>query len=125
MPTIVRKSFPSFVETRREIYSTVTWHVRSHTWNPPTDVFETEDRFIVRLEIAGVQEDDVEVAIQDNLLSVSGVRYDSDERKAFHQMEIPFGRFSVLVEIPSKIIVEEASAEYKNGFLIIHIPKEK
>ena len=125
MPTIVRKSFPVLVESRREIYSSVNWHVRSHTWNPPTDVFETVDQFVVRLEIAGIEEDDVEVAIQDNLLSVSGVRYDSEVRKAFHQMEIPFGRFSVLVEIPSKIVVEEASAEHKNGFLIIHIPKEK
>jgi len=53
MPTIVRKSkFDSF-QTRREILHAVSWQVRSHVWSPPTDQYETEEAYVVRVEIAG------------------------------------------------------------------------
>jgi HSP20 family protein len=79
---------------------------------------------VVKIEIAGVKDDDLEVSVQNNVLTVSGARSDSSERRAYHQMEIPFGKFSVVVELPSAVDVEEASAEYKDGFLAIQLPKE-
>lgn len=125
MPTIVRKSQPLIVETRREIYNSIIWHVRSNTWRPPTDMYETEQNVIVKMEIAGMRDEDLEVAIQDNQLLVSGSRADSTERKAYHQMEIPFGKFSVGIELPVQVNSENATAEYKDGFLTIQLPKEK
>ncbi|NTW11934.1 MAG: Hsp20/alpha crystallin family protein [Anaerolineales bacterium] len=125
MPTIVRKTQPLIVETRREIYNSIVWHVRSNTWRPPTDMYETEDNVIVKMEIAGMRDEDLEVALQDNQLSISGTRADSTERKAYHQMEIPFGKFSVGIELPVRVNTESATAEYKDGFLTIQLPKEK
>ena len=125
MPTIVRKSQPLIVETRREIYNSIVWHVRSNTWRPPTDMYETEDNVIVKMEIAGMRDEDLEVALQDNQLLISGSRADSTERKAYHQMEIPFGKFSVGIELPVRVNTESATAEYKDGFLTIQLPKEK
>jgi HSP20 family protein len=125
MPTIVRKLQPVAVETRREIYNSVIWHVRSNVWRPPTDVYETEEIVIVRMEIAGMRDEDLEVAVQDSLLLVSGSRSDSAERKAYHQMEIPFGKFSVSIDLPVQVNTEDAIAEYKDGFLTIQLPKEK
>jgi len=125
MPTIVRKTQPLIVETRREIYNSIVWHVRSNTWRPPTDMYETEDNVIVKMEIAGMRDEDLEVALQDNQLSISGTRADSAERKAYHQMEIPFGKFSVGIELPVRVNTESATAEYKDGFLTIQLPKEK
>lgn len=125
MPTIVRKSHPVIVETRRESYSSVVWHVRPSVWRPPTDMYETEEHVIVRMEIAGMRDEDLEVAVQDNLLLISGSRSDSTERKAYHQMEIPFGKFSVSIDLPAPINTEGATAEYKDGFLAIRLPKEK
>jgi HSP20 family protein len=125
MPTIVRKSQPLIVETRREIYNSIVWHVRSNTWRPPTDMYETEDHVIVKMEIAGMRDEDLEVALQDNQLSISGSRSDSAERKAYHQMEIPFGKFSVSIDLPVRVNTEDATAEYKDGFLTIQLPKEK
>jgi HSP20 family protein len=125
MPTIVRKTQPLIVETRREIYNSIVWHVRSNTWRPPTDMYETEDNVIVKMEIAGMRDEDLEVALQDNQLSISGARADSTERKAYHQMEIPFGKFSVGIELPVRVNTESATAEYKDGFLTIQLPKEK
>jgi HSP20 family protein len=125
MPTIIRRSQPILIETRREIYNSVTWHVRSNVWRPPTDVYESEEYVVVRMEIAGMRDEDLEVVVQDHLLLISGSRSDSTERKAYHQMEIPFGKFSVGVDLPVEVNTENATAEYKDGFLTIQLPKEK
>lgn len=124
MPTIIRKSHSIVVETSRETYNAVAWYVRPSVWRPSTDVYETRENIIVRMEIAGLRDENLEVAVQDNLLMISGSRSDTQERKAYHQMEIPFGRFSIGIELPARINTEKADAEYKDGFLIIRIPKE-
>ena len=113
------------METRREIFTTTTWQVRSNVWRPPTDVYETQTNVIVKMEIAGMRDEDLEVVIQDDLLLITGSRTDSTERKAYHQMEIPFGKFSVGIELTSRVDTENATAEYKDGFLTIQLPKEK
>lgn len=125
MPTIIRKSQPVMIETRREVLNSIIWHVRSNVWRPPTDVYETEDTVIVRMEIAGMRDEDLEVTVQDGLLLISGSRSDSPERKAYHQMEIPYGKFSVGIELTVRVDTETATAEYKDGFLTIRLPKEK
>jgi HSP20 family protein len=123
MPTIIRKSSPTIVEARREVYHAITWHVRASAWNPPTDIYETEECFVVRVEIAGMREDDFEVAVENNMLMISGVRTDLNERRAYHQMEIRFGKFEIAVEIPVPVSLEGATAQYKDGFLMIQLPK--
>jgi HSP20 family protein len=125
MPTIIRKPQTLLVETKRVTFNTVAWHVRSNVWRPPTDVYETETSVIVKIEIAGMRDEDLEVAIQGNLMLISGVRSDSSGRRAYHQMEIPFGKFSVGVELPPSGIIEESTAEYKDGFLTVYLPKKK
>ncbi len=123
MPTIIRKSLPTIIEARREIYHAINWHVHASVWSPPTDIYETEENFIVRVEIAGMREEDFEVAVEHNVLMISGSRPDVNERRAYHQMEIRFGKFEIAVEIPVPVDIEDAAAEYKNGFLVIQFPK--
>jgi len=123
MPTIVRKSHPAVVESRREALTAVSWHVRSNAWKPLTDVYETEGNVFVKMEIAGLRDEDLEVAIQENVLLVNGSRTDLSERRAYHQMEIPFGKFEIAIDLPVKVDVENSRAEYKDGFLTITLPK--
>ena len=123
MPTIVRRSLPTIVETRREIFHTVSWQVRSSLWSPPTDVYETEASFIVRVEVAGMKDEDFEVAIENNVLMISGNRSDLNQRRAYLQMEIRFGKFEIAVEIPVPVEIERSVAEYKDGFLVVQLPK--
>jgi len=125
MPSIVRKSGPALMEYRREMLHAVSWQVRSKVWSPPTDAYETEEDYIVRLEMAGMREDDFEVVLENNTLLISGSRPDLPERRAYHQMEIRFGKFSTAVEIPVPINIDEAIAEYKDGFLVVKLPKAK
>jgi HSP20 family protein len=96
---------------------------RPRVWRPPTDVYEFEDRVIVRVEIAGMQESDFSINLDQNILTINGVRPDKNERRAYHQMEIPFGEFITEVEIHSPIDSDQVNAEYSDGFLIISLPK--
>lgn len=123
MPTIVRKSFSATADTRREILQTISWHVRSNIWSPPTDVYETEEKYVIKVEIAGMRDEDFEVGVENNLLTISGYRSDQSERRAYHQMEIRFGRFELAVEMPVTVDLENATAEYKDGFLMVMLPK--
>ena len=125
MPTIVRKATPTLLENRREILHAVSWQVRSAMWSPPTDMFETDTHYIVRVEIAGMRDEDFEVAVEDNTLSISGFRPDMPERRAYHQMEIRFGKFFTSIGLPGEVNLDRARAKYEDGFLTIQLPKAR
>ncbi|MCU0484907.1 MAG: Hsp20/alpha crystallin family protein [Anaerolineales bacterium] len=98
---------------------------RPRLWRPPTDVFETEDVLIVRVEIAGMRDADFTISLEDRRLLISGNRPDLSERRAYHQMEIPFGEFSTEVELSTPVVPEKVDAVYRDGFLKITLPKAK
>jgi HSP20 family protein len=127
MPTVIRKSETplGLVERRRDLVHAVSWAVRSGVWSPPTDVYEAEDSYIVRVELAGMRESDFEITLEDGFLNISGTRPDVPERRAYQQMEIRFGRFSSVVGLPGPVNVDESRAEYENGFLTVTLPKAK
>ena len=99
--------------------------VRTHIWRPPTDVFETEEAVIVRVEIAGMREDDFSISLSGDQLSVRGNRPDVHERRAYHQMEIFFGEFNTEVKLPAPILADQVVAEDQAGFLRLMFPKDK
>jgi HSP20 family protein len=123
MPTVIRKTVSTTAGGRREVFHAVSWLVSSGAWNPPTDAYETEGAYIVRVEIAGMREDDFEVASEKNVLFISGARLDSSDRRAYHQMEIRFGKFAAAVAVPFPVDVDNARAQYADGFLTVTLPK--
>lgn len=123
MPTIVRKSFSTITENRKEVFHATGWQVRSTVWNPPTDVYETESNLTIRVEVAGMRDEDFDVAIEKNILLIGGTRPDQSERRAYHQMEIMYGKFEIAIQLPLELDVDQARAEYKDGFLTIIFPK--
>jgi HSP20 family protein len=129
MPTVIRKtdSSLSMGERKRDLMRAVTWQVqvRSSAWSPPTDLYETEHDYVVRVEIAGMRDSDFEITFEDGYLVIAGARPDVQERRAYHQMEIRFGRFSVAVGLPGPVDVEHSRAEYLDGFLTVTLPKLK
>ena len=113
-------------ETAAFYYSSLAnWRLTSHPhiWQPPTDVYETEDKFVVIVEIAGMDEEGFSITLDQNILSISGERPDILERKSFHQMEIYFGEFVTEVEFSSPVDPNQPFAEYIRGFLRISLPK--
>jgi HSP20 family protein len=98
---------------------------KSRKWRPPTDVFETPKAIIVRVEIAGMQDGDFSVSIDDRVLSISGVRSDQSEERAYHQMEVRFGEFLTQIELNWAIEAQSVEAVYSEGFLRLVLPKAK
>ncbi len=95
---------------------------RPHVWRPPTDVYETEDAIVVRVEIAGMLENDFSIVLDGRYLSIRGLRSDVPERRAYHQIEIRFGEFATVVELPHEVSVSEIEAVYSSGFLQVRLP---
>lgn len=100
-------------------------NARHHAWRPLTDVFETNDALVVRVEVAGMRESDFSISIVNRKLVIRGSRPDVAERRAYHQMEIPFGDFTTEIDIPFPIVVEEVDAVYRDGFLRVTMPKAR
>lgn len=123
MLTIVRKNIPAVIETRREILQAIRWQVRSSVWSPPTDVYETEENLVVRVEIAGMRDEDFQASIENHVLYISGNRPDFVGRRAYHQMEILSGRFEIEVALAIPVDEDSSTAEYKDGFLTVSLPK--
>ena len=99
--------------------------MRSPAWRPPTDVFETENNIVVRVEVAGMREEDFSIELTGRNLLVRGSRQDMPERRAFHQMEIHFGEFAIELELPNYIEADQVQAVYSDGFLRIQLPKAR
>jgi HSP20 family protein len=103
----------------------IGWQVgiHSYAWSPPTDVYETDASFVIRLEVAGMRQSDFSIDIEDNFLIISGIRSESPEKRTYHQMEIRFGEFSTAIELPIGADVSKAQADYEDGFLNVVLPK--
>lgn len=98
---------------------------RTHKWRPPTDVYETEDAYQVRVEIAGMRGSDFAVTFERQVLVIQGSRSDAGPRKEFRQLEIAYGEFETTVEIPEPVEVSKIEAAYQDGFLKVELPKLK
>jgi HSP20 family protein len=101
------------------------WRIQrgSHAWRPPTDVLETDEAYLVVVEVAGMRGADFNVTFEEHVLSIKGTRQDSDERKAYHQMEIDYGEFITEVHVNIPIEATKIDASYNDGFLRIRLPK--
>jgi len=81
---------------------------------------------IVKIELAGMKEEDIEVTLYEDALVVSGERYDDHEHGEhlyYHEAQIRYGPFRVEVYIASPIYREAVTARYENGFLWVELPK--
>jgi len=99
--------------------------IQPHAWHPPTDLIETEEDYIVRVEIAGMREEDFSISFMDKVITVAGHRAPLSVKCAYHRLEIPYGEFITSVQLPENADLNSASAEYENGFLTITISKSR
>jgi HSP20 family protein len=95
-------------------------------WNPAADVYRANDGWIVKVDLAGICSDELEIEIRGRLLSVRGCRRDTHYREGFvfHQMEITYSRFEKTIEFPSPIEGAALRHDYRDGFLIIDVRRE-
>lgn len=92
-------------------------------WNPSADVYRSADGWIVKVDVAGVCADELEIEIRESLLSIRGCRRDTLYREGFvyHQMEITYSRFEKTIQFPATIEGASVAHDYTDGFLIINV----
>lgn len=98
----------------------------SSTWAPSVDIYETENALILTAEVPGVDENNIEIKIEDNTLSLNGERKFEKETKEenYHRIERSYGSFYRSFTIPRQIDQEKIKAEHDNGVLRITMPKK-
>ena len=96
-------------------------------WVPNVDVYENAEQLIVRMELAGISKECLEVTLQERVLWVRGNRPDPcrHTKCSFRQMEIDYGYFERRIVIPRSVDAQRVTASYRNGFLHIELPKSE
>jgi len=94
-------------------------------WLPPMDLVETTDHFVLRADLPGLGEDDVNIEVEDRVLTVSGERKAEHEstQDGYHRVERAFGAFSRSLTLPEGIDPDSVAATFDRGVLEIRIPK--
>lgn len=99
---------------------------RSATWRPLADILEAADMMTVKVELAGMKEEDIEVTLYEDALVISGDRRDDHDGRAqlsYHEAQIRYGPFRVEVFLTYSIDRDAVMARYENGFLWVDLPK--
>jgi len=93
-------------------------------WVPNTDVYTTEGGLVIKVELAGMRSDHLEITVEGNRLRISGTRPDGcrSPKCSFLVMEINYGPFESVLELPAGYELSQAKASYLNGFLRIDVP---
>jgi len=95
------------------------------TWQPAIDVYETGNDVVVLIELAGVKRDEIEVIVDNNILTIRGYRKDSKQgiKRTYSQMEILWGSFQREIPLPANVNTNQVKAFYENGFLEVILPR--
>jgi HSP20 family protein len=93
-------------------------------WIPNTDVYATDNGLVVKVELAGMRSEHLEITVEGNRLRISGNRPDGcrSPKAHFQVMEINYGPFESVLEVPAGYDLSQAKAAYLNGFLRIDVP---
>ena len=94
-------------------------------WLPALDVHENKDNFTVRVELPGFKREDIQVSLQDGVLTISGERKEEkvSEETEVHRQERYYGKFSRALTLPTAVAADKVKATYKDGVLTITLPK--
>ncbi|HEV8231675.1 MAG TPA: Hsp20/alpha crystallin family protein [Thermoanaerobaculia bacterium] len=96
-------------------------------WIPPVDIAEDKDKIVVTAELPGFKEDEVQIQVEGNLLTIRGERKFEQEKegKNYHRIERAYGQFVRTFSLPTNVDRENIRARFKNGLLEIEMPKRE
>ena len=106
-------------------YLTFSGKVRpsGRLWNPAADVYRTEHGWLVKVDLAGICTEDLEIVLNSTHLRISGCRRDTIYKEGFtyQQMEITYSRFEKVIQFPTELGTASLEHHYNDGFLIIDL----
>jgi len=96
-------------------------------WSPLVDIHETKDRFLVKAELPGMKQEEIEVSIMDDTLTLKGERKHEREvnENEYHRIERSYGTFQRSIVLPAGVDAGAVKASYKDGVLEIQLPKKE
>lgn len=96
-------------------------------WSPLVDISEDAAEYLVKAELPDLKKEEVKVSVENGQLSISGERKSEKEEKGkkFHRIERSFGSFLRCFTLPEAVSSEKVTAEFKDGLLTIHLPKDE
>ena len=114
-------SLGSFVSGHKPLFS-----LAKKIWNPPTDVYETDEAIFIKIEVPGIDVEQLDIALKHNQLTVRGIRFEDRaivDDATIHLVEIHYGRFERMFKLPESIKVDDVKAGYAEGFLRMTVAK--
>lgn len=97
-------------------------------WRPPVDVYQTSEEVFVVVELAGMDDEDIEVILFDDVLVITGERkplLGEGEDLQYHEAGVRYGRFRAEVFLPVPVVADAVEASYEQGLLRITLPKQE
>lgn len=109
----------------RDVDRFFTGATRPAPWIPRADVYDRDDHLVIRLEVPGMDADDVEVTVEDHTLVISGTRTFEEELQdgAVHRREIQTGEFKRTLVLPEGMNPEDITATMNRGILEVSVPR--
>jgi HSP20 family protein len=94
-------------------------------WNPAVDIAEKDDEYVVKVELPGVNKEDVKISTRDNILTIRGEKKEEKETKesSFHHVERAYGSFQRSFTLSTGVKSDKIEATFKDGILAINLPK--
>ena len=119
----LEKEFQSVVDQffRTKFYSSA---LPQNIWYPQADVYENTHGLVVKIELAGIDPQRIQVIVESQTLIIQGVRPETtrDKKSLYYQLEISYGPFRRIIALPFAITAAEAKTNYQAGFLEIELP---
>ena len=96
-------------------------------WNPAADVYRTGEGWVVKVDLAGVRSDDIEITIDGKFLRLSGLRRDSfcGDGISHYQLEITYSRFEKIIQFPCSIDHATIERDYRDGLLVLRLREDE
>ena len=96
-------------------------------WTPNVDVIETQNEIVVKADLPGVEEKDIDIKLENGTLTLKGERKfeKEDKEKGYHRIERGYGSFVRCFSVPSSVDPEKVNASYKAGVLSVTLPKKE
>ncbi len=93
-------------------------------WHPPVDIVECEDEIIIKVGLPGIRPGQLRVKLDGSIITISGKREPETEGQTFQRIERQYGTFTRSFTLPESTIRDEVKADYRNGLLRVHLPKD-
>ncbi|HEY3027106.1 MAG TPA: Hsp20/alpha crystallin family protein [Pyrinomonadaceae bacterium] len=96
-------------------------------WSPSVDIFENKDHIVLEAELPGMNREDFELSVENNVITLRGERHfeKKDDTDNYHRVERAYGSFTRSFTLPQTVSAEGANAEYRNGVLRVTLPKRE